>query len=138
MHVIGRDDLALQPDLQGNDGRVLRAAELDDAIGSWTLPRTVAGVLQLLGEADVPAGKVYTAQDIAQDRHYRERDMILRQITRDGHELDVPGVVPKLSATPGTVRSAAPRLGEDTTSLLQHLGLSLDAIAALRAAKVVA
>src|SRR5881394_1220390 len=106
MDTIGRNDLASAPDLANNAGRVARVAEIDAAIGEWTASRSVADVLAGLGEARVPAGKVYTAKDIHDDPHYRARDMILRQATRDGYEVDVPGVVPKLSATPGTLRTS--------------------------------
>ena len=115
-----------------------RVAELDDAIERWTATRTVDGVLALLGAARVPAGKVYTAKDIAEDPHYRARDMILSQQTRDGYAVSVPGVVPKLLGTPGTVRSSAPGLGDDTDAVLEELGLSNSDIAALRGRKVVA
>ena len=80
----------------------------------------------------------YTAKDIHEDSHYRARDMILRQRTRDGHEIDVPGIVPKLSLTPGTVRSAAPHLGDDTNGVLAEMGLSEGEITALRAKGIVA
>jgi formyl-CoA transferase len=138
MQTIGRPDLAEAPDLANNAGRVARAAELDAAIEAWSVSRTVAEVLDILGQAKVPAGKVYTARDIAEDPHYRARDMILTQETRDGYEIDVPGVVPKLMGTPGSVRSAAPRLGEDTDGVLRELGLTDSQIAALREMKVVA
>jgi formyl-CoA transferase len=138
MQVIGRDDLGEAPDLASNAGRVVRVVEIDAAIGSWSATRTVDEVLDTLGRARVPAGKVYTAKDIAQDPHYRARDMILTQETRDGYEVEVPGVVPKLMGTPGSVRSAAPRLGEDTDGVLRELGLSDAQIAALREMKVVA
>jgi formyl-CoA transferase len=138
MQSIGRDDLAADPALADNAGRVARVAELDAAIEAWTLQRPVAEVLDMLGQAKVPAGKVYTAKDIAEDPHYRARDMLLKQRTRDGHELEVPGVVPKLLGTPGRVRSAAPRLGDDTDAVLRELGLSNEDIAALRGRKVVA
>jgi formyl-CoA transferase len=138
MAAIGRADLGEAPDLAGNAGRVVRVAELDAAIEAWTAPRSVAEVLAVLGEARVPAGKVYTARDIAEDPHYRARDMIITQATRDGDEIEVPGVVPKLMGTPGSVRSAAPRLGEDTDAVLREIGLSEEQIAALRERKVVA
>ena len=138
MQVIGRDDLGGDEGLASNAGRAARVHELDAAIEQWTLARPVAEVLAILGEARVPAGKVYTAKDIHQDPHYRARDMILRQATRDGYEVDVPGVVPKLLGTPGTVRSAAPRLGDDTDAVLRELGFSTQDIAALRGRKVVA
>jgi len=138
MECIGRSDLAAQPDLVNNAGRVARVAELDSAIEAWTQVRSVSEVLALLGKVRVPAGKVYTAQDIAEDPHYRARDMILKQATRDGYEIDVPGVVPKLMGTPGTVRSPAPGLGDDTDAVLHELGLSDSRIQALRGKGVVA
>ncbi len=118
MTAIGRDDLGNDPTLADNAGRVARVVELDAAIEAWTQSRTVADVLKVLREAKVPAGRVYTAKDIAEDPHYRARDMILKQVTRDGHEIEVPGIVPKLSATPGSVRSSSPRLGDDTDAVL--------------------
>jgi formyl-CoA transferase len=130
--------MAADPALENNAGRVARVVELDEAIAAWTAKRTVADVLGVLGDARVPAGKVYTAKDIVEDPHYRARDMILSQTTRDGDELEVPGIVPKLLGTPGTVRSAAPRLGDDTDEVLQELGLSQEAIKALHKKGVVA
>ena len=137
MQAIGRDDLASDPELADNAGRVVRVAELDEAIESWTRTRQVTDVLKLLGAARVPAGKVYTAKDIAEDPHYLARDMILTQTTRSGDQIKVPGVVPKLSATPGQIRSSAPGLGEDTDAVLRELGCSDDRIAALRRNNVV-
>jgi formyl-CoA transferase len=138
METIGRPDLATAPDLQSNAGRVARVDELDAAIGAWTLPRPMAEVLSVLGTAKVPAGKVYTARDIHDDPHYRARDMILPQVTRDGHTVDVPGIVPKLSGTPGSIRSSAPRLGDDTDAVLREAGLTDTQIATLREKGIVA
>jgi len=138
MAVIGRDDLAHDPALADNAGRVVRVAEIDAAISVWTATRPITEVLELLGGARVPAGKVYTAKDIAEDPHYRARDMILAQTTRDGYDLEVPGVVPKLLGTPGSVRTSAPGLGDDTDGVLRELGLSEPDIAALRDKGVVA
>ncbi|WP_332848251.1 CaiB/BaiF CoA transferase family protein [Massilia sp. S19_KUP03_FR1] len=138
MHAIGRADLGSDLTLANNAGRVARVAEIDAAIGAWTTTRQVADVLAVLGEARVPSGKVYDARDIAEDPHYRARDMILAQTTRDGFELEVPGIVPKLLGTPGSVRSAAPRLGEDTDRILREMGLSEQDIATLRSKGVVA
>lgn len=138
MAAIGRQDLADMPDLATNAGRVKRVAELDSAIGAWTGGRTVGEVLDALAQARVPSGKVYSASDIAQDPHYRAREMILRQETRDGYELEVPGIVPKLSETPGTVRSSAPRLGDDTDAVLEELGVPRETIRALHDRGIVA
>ena len=137
MAAIGRQDLADAPDLAGNTGRVARVGEIDAAIGSWTVARSVQAVLDALGAARVPAGKVYTAKDIAEDPHYRARDMLLTQTTRDGYDVEVPGIVPKLSATPGRVRSSAPHLGDDTNAVLAEAGLTAEQIALLRSKGVI-
>ncbi len=138
MDAIGRPDLGQAPDLADNAGRVKRVAEIDAAIGAWTQARSIVEVLDILGDARVPAGRVYTARDIYEDPHYRARDMILMQHTRDGDDIAVPGVVPKLSATPGTLRSSAPHLGDDTDSVLRQMGLSNEHITTLREKGIVA
>ena len=137
MDLIGRPDLRDAPDLASNDGRANRAAELDAAIGAWTATRPLAEVLDGLTRARVPAGRIYTARDIAEDPHYRARGMIQRITTAEGHELDVPGVVPKLSATPGRLSTLAPALGLHTAQVLRELGISEAAIAELAAKKVI-
>ena len=137
MDLIGRPDLRDAPDLASNDGRAKRAAELDAAIGAWTATRPLAEVLDGLTRARVPAGRIYTARDIAEDPHYRARGMIQRITTAEGHELDVPGVVPKLSATPGRLSTLAPALGLHTAQVLRELGISEAAIAELAAKKVI-
>jgi formyl-CoA transferase len=121
MNAINRPDLAQDPQLAGNAGRVARVAEIDAAIASWTTPQTVSTVLEAMTQADVPAGRIYTAQDIAQDPHYQARGMLQRVTTADGLSLDVPGVIPKLSLTPGAITRRAPLLGEDTDAVLQNL-----------------
>jgi formyl-CoA transferase len=137
MQAIGRADLATDAGLASNAGRVQRVDEIDHAIEAWTLQHPVAEVLRVLDQARVPAGRAYTARDIAEDPHYRARGMILQQPTREGRTLEVPGIVPKLLGTPGAVRTPAPRLGEDTDAVLRELGLDDQAIAALRAKGVV-
>jgi len=132
MDAIGRPDLGAAPDLANNTGRVARVEEIDAAIGVWSAQRTVQQVLDALGAARVPAGKVYTAKDIAEDPHYRARGMLLTQQTRDGYSVEVPGIVPKLSGTPGTIRSSAPHLGDDTDAVLAEAGLTAEQIALLR------
>ena len=138
MSAIGRDDLGNDPLLADNAGRVKRVEELDAAIEAWTLQRPTADALATLGDAKVPAGRAYTAKDIVEDPHYQAREMVLKQPTRDGHVVDVPGIVPKLLGTPGRVRSSAPKLGDDTDAVLGEIGFSGNDIAALRGRKVVA
>jgi len=132
MTTIGRDDWARDPALVGNAARVARVAEIDAALGAWTRTRTVSAVLEALNTAQVPAGRLYTAKDIAEDPHYRARGMIERITSADGLSLDVPGIVPKLSATPGRITRRAPLLGEDTQAVLRELGITPEQEVGLR------
>lgn len=132
MDAIGRSDLARDPTLVGNAARVARVAEIDDAIGAWTATRTVADVLDALKSAQVPAGRIYTARDIAEDPHYRARGMIESITTAEGLRLEVSGIVPKLSATPGAITRRAPTLGEDTEAVLREVGVTEAQLQALR------
>lgn len=128
MALIGRDDFAKDPSLADNAGRVARVDELDQVIGEWTRHRTVDEVLAELDAASVPAGRIYTIEDIAKDPHYQARGMLEKVQMEDGTELSVPGVVPKLSLSPGSRERAAPRLGQDTKQVLREVGLAEDQI----------
>jgi formyl-CoA transferase len=138
MAVIGRPDMAEDPALSNNAGRVARVEEIDGAIGQWTAQLTVNDVLAKLDAASVPAGRIYTVADIAADPHYRARGMLQEVRLDDGDVLTVPGIVPKLSATPGGHRRNAPRLGQDTDEVLRELGLTLEQIQALKQRGIVA
>ncbi len=137
MTAIGRNDLGGDPLLATHPGRVLRVAELDDAIAAFTRSRSVADVLAMLDAADVPGGRIYTVKDIAEDAHYRAREMIVAVTTADGLTVETPGVVPKLSVTPGAVVRRAPTLGQDTDAVLAEIGVSVAQLAALRARGVI-
>ena len=132
MHTMGRDDLGLDADLADNAGRVKRVEEIDAAIGAWTATLSVAQVLELLDAASVPAGRIYTVADIATDPHYQARDMILQTVMADGSTLALPGIVPKLSRTPGSHRRNAPEIGQDTDAVLHDIGLTPAQIQALK------
>jgi formyl-CoA transferase len=132
MTAIGRKDLAEDPQLADNTGRVARVQELDAAIGAFTATCSVEEALAVLEQASVPAGRIYTIADIAQDPHYAARDMLQTVQMPDGSALQVPGVVPKLSETPGAQHRRAPELGQDTEAVLREIGLSTEQILALR------
>jgi crotonobetainyl-CoA:carnitine CoA-transferase CaiB-like acyl-CoA transferase len=117
MQEIGRADLAADPGLAHNDGRVARSEELDAAIQAWAETKAPDAALAALEAAKVPAGRIYSVADIAADPHYNAREMIVETRTADGTPLRVPGVVPKLSLTPGRIATPAPRLGEHTESI---------------------
>ena len=132
MNLIGRADLANDPTLENNDGRVARVVELDQAIGVWAQTMTTEQALQLLDSAAVPAGKIYTVADIASDPHYKARGNIESIQMHDGTKLDVPSVIPKLSRTPGSIKTLAPDIGENTDEILQSIGLTEAQVASLK------
>jgi formyl-CoA transferase len=137
MHLIGRDDLADDPALADNAGRAKRADELDRVIGEWTARHGADECVGLLNDAQVPNGKIYSIADIVRDPQYLAREMIRQVTLPDGAALKVPGVVPKLSETPGEVQWVGPRLGEHTDEVLGRLGYAPADIAALRSRGVV-
>ena len=123
MQAIGRDDLAADPQLAHNAGRVARVGEIDAAIGTWTAARTAAEVVAALDAAQVPGGRIYTVADIAADPHYQARGMLQELTLADGSRLQVPGIVPKLARTPGGHWRNAPKLGQDTEEVLAELAM---------------
>jgi formyl-CoA transferase len=137
MTAIGRGDLRDDPALAKNDGRAAQMATIDEAIAAWTSQRTQAEVIEAMERAEVPTGRIYTAADIAADPHYAARGMIQHVMAGDGEPLKVPGVIPKLSATPGAIRTSAPKLGEHTDEVLKQLGFSAAEVDALRQKKVI-
>lgn len=124
MSAIGRPDLANDPALAHNDGRVARTGEIEKVIGDWVAAHDLDHVLEVLEKADVPSGKIYDIADIARDPHYAARAMIQQFTLKDGKTLKLPGIVPKLSETPGDTRWVGPELGEHTAEVLAALGYS--------------
>jgi formyl-CoA transferase len=137
MSAIGRADLRDDPLLARNDGRAAHMERIDEAIAAWTSSRTQQEVLQEMEKAEVPAGRIYTAADIAADPHYAARGMIQQVLAGDGEPLKVPGIIPRLSGTPGAIRAAAPTLGQHTDEVLESLGFSAEEVSRLRQKSVV-
>lgn len=138
MVAIGRQDLAADPALAHNDGRVARNDELDKAIGEWTSQHNIAEVMRQLELAAVPVGKSFTAADIYHDEHYRARQMLEEyQLPHGGPKVTIPGIVPKLTGTPGQTRWLGPELGKHTTEVLGSLGISIEAMKALKAKGII-
>jgi formyl-CoA transferase len=132
MNAIGRADLANDPQLERNDGRVRRTAEIDGAIQQWCEQRDIDSALAVLDAADVPVSRIYSVADMFADPQFAARGMIERHPLPDGSALAVPAVTPKLSATPGGTRWLGPAVGEHTGQVLGELGFSLEQIEALR------
>jgi formyl-CoA transferase len=137
MGLIGREDLANDPGLADNAGRAQRADELDRVIGEWTARHGADDIVRMLNEAQVPNGKIYSIADIVRDPQFLARGMIREVRLPDGTPLKVPGIVPRLDATPGELEWVGPRLGEHTNEVLGRLGYAAADIAGLRARKVV-
>jgi len=137
MTAIGRDDLAGDPALASNEGRVKRTDELDKVIGEWVAGRDLDDALAILAHAEVPSGKIYDVADIARDVHYQARGMLEQHRLEDGTPIKLPGIVPKLSISPGQTRWLGPKLGAHTEEVLSGIGYSTEDVAALRAQRVI-
>ncbi|KVR00678.1 CaiB/BaiF CoA transferase family protein [Burkholderia ubonensis] len=137
MTLVGRPDLGDDPALAHNDGRVAQVERIDAAIGAWTALQDRDDVLAALNEARIPAGRIYDVADIAADPHYHARGMIVDDTLPDGTPVRVPGIVPKLGATPGRITRSAPTLGEGTDAVLDSLGIDAATRANWRARGVI-
>jgi len=137
MRVVGRPDLADDPALASNDGRVRSNALLDAAIAAWTSQRTMDDILAVLDADDVPAGRIYSVADIVEDPHYAARDMILPVELPGDITVKMPGIAPKLGDTPGAVSWPGPTLGQHTDEVLAALGFTKADVARLRRAGAV-
>ncbi len=137
MTLIGRDDLSNDDSLADNAGRCKRVEELDCVIAEWTARYKVDEVVALLNSAQVPNGKIFSIADIARDAQYLARGMIQEVTLPDGTSLRVPGIVPKLSDTPGGLNWVGPDLGEHTQEVLLSLGYDASQIEAMCARKIV-
>ena len=137
MQTIGRPDLGEAPEFAQNDGRAAQSEMLDAAISAWSSSLPINEVLQALEQAEVPAGRIYNVADIVADPHYQAREMILDAQLPGGTHVKMPGIVPKLSETPGSVNWQGPALGQHTDSVLGDLGMTAADIAQLKTDGVV-
>lgn len=133
MSLIGRDDVGDDPTFAHNDGRSAEADYIDSIIGQWTIQHPLDYVLDALHENRVPAGRVYDVEDIFNDPHYKAREMLIEGELEDGTAVTLPGILPKMSKTPGSVERKAPTLGQDTEAVLAEIGIDARELAELRA-----
>ena len=132
MQLIGRDDLANDPLLASNDGRDARRDELYGVIDRWVASLPLEAVLEQLNTAQVPASRIFSAQDMFSDPQFLAREMLLSAKLPDGKDFKMPGIVPKLSDTPGSAEWVGPELGAHNNEVLGALGYDASAIAALK------
>ena len=137
MLAMGRIDMAGDPQLARNDGRVARTQEIDEAIGAWCAGHTIDSALAVLTAADVPAGKIYSVRDMMSDPQFLARDMFEQHQFADGTPVKLPAITPKLSATPGRTQWLGPTLGQHNDEVLAGLGFDAAAIAKLKADGIV-
>ncbi len=132
MTAIGRLDMADDPALANNAGRVPATQAIDEAIQSWCSTQTIDAALAVLQGADVPVSKIYSVRDMMQDPQFLAREMFEQHQFKDGSSIKLPAVTPKLSETPGSTRWIGPELGEHTDEVLKTLGYSDQEIAEFR------
>ncbi len=132
MLIIGRDDLANDPQLTSNDGRDERRDELYGVIDRWVASQSLERVLEQLSAAQVPASRIFSAEDMFSDPQFLAREMFLQAKLPDGKAFKMPGIVPKLSDTPGSAEWVGPELGAHTHEVLSDLGYDASAIAHLK------
>ena len=132
MSAIGRQDMADDPALANNAGRVPATQAIDKAIQSWCSTQTIDAALAVLQGADVPVSKIYSVRDMMQDPQFLARQMFEQHMFKDGTSIKLPAVTPKLSETPGATRWIGPELGEHTDDVLKTLGYSDQEIADFR------
>jgi len=132
MSAIGRQDMADDPALANNAGRVPATQAIDQAIQSWCSTQTIDAALAVLQGADVPVSKIYSVRDMMHDPQFLARQMFEQHMFKDGTSIKLPAVTPKLSETPGATRWIGPELGEHTDDVLKTLGYSDQEIADFR------
>jgi formyl-CoA transferase/succinyl-CoA--D-citramalate CoA-transferase len=118
---MGRPDLARDDRFASHAQRGAHMHELDEIVGAWTSTHETAALLDVLADAGVPAGRIYTAADMLDDPHYAAREMVVRHRNRAGVDIPMPGIVPKFSRTPGRVDRPGPQLGEHTRAIVSEL-----------------
>ncbi|MFJ8234308.1 CaiB/BaiF CoA transferase family protein [Ureibacillus sp. NPDC094379] len=138
MVAINRPDVLENPLYETNDGRSQDAEYLDTVIGEWTKTLDIESALRILEENGIPAGSIFNVEDMFNDPHYQAREMIVDLEVEDLGKLKVPGIIPKLSKTPGKIRWAGPKLGEHTDEILKEkVGLTDEQIEKLKGLEVI-
>ena len=135
---MGRPELAKDPEYSTHAARGRNQKQLDDLIGQWTRTKNPTELLELMSESGVPAGLIYRAPEMLNDPHFKAREAIVSVPHPDFGELKMQNVAPKLSETPGSIRSPSPELGQHNDEIYKSLlGLDAHAYESLKSRKVI-
>ena len=129
---IGRADLNENPDFKTNAERIKRRREVDAIVGGWIKERTLAENIAFFEEAGVTAAPVYDIGQFLEDPHVQERGIVLEAPDDEMGEVPMHAVVPRLSRTPGALRTPAPKVGQHNEEVYTRIGYSDERLAALR------
>lgn len=130
--VIGRPDLIDDPRFESNTARLENVEELDAILQEKIGQRTLAENLEVFTEAKVTAAPVYDISQLVEDPHVKERQVIVELPDDEMESVPMHNVIPRLSASPGAIRSPAPRLGEHNQSIMEELGVSEEELELLK------
>jgi len=137
MVAAGYPEMAEDPRLASNPGRVEHEAEIDRALAGWCLKNKSDHILEILDESRVPAGPIYNVEDMINDEHFNERKLF-EVVEINGKPLKIPAILPKLDKTPGATRWPGPELGSHNQEVLgELLGLSAETLQDLSADGVI-
>lgn len=135
---MGRPELAKDPRYATHVSRGRNQAELDDLVGKWTQTKTRKEVIKLMEDFGVPSGLIYRTPEMLDDPHFKARNAIVSTPHPDFGELKMQNVAPKLSETPGGIRSPSPSMGQHNEEVYRGLlGMSEERYSALAARKII-
>jgi formyl-CoA transferase len=135
---MGQPELAKDPQYATHAARGTNQKQLDDLVGKWTRTKTRTQLLELMSESGVPAGLIYRAPEMLEDPHFQAREAIVTVPHPDFGELKMQNVAPKLSETPGSIRTPSPELGQHNDEIfLNLLGLQRERYESLKSRKVI-
>ena len=120
MIAAGHPEMASNPDMATNDGRVKNERIIDEALSQWCLTKSSQQILEILEQSRVPSGPIYNVEDMMHDEHYKARGMF-EQVEIDGKPLHIPALTPKLSRTPGITNWPGSNVGSHTTEILENM-----------------
>jgi crotonobetainyl-CoA:carnitine CoA-transferase CaiB-like acyl-CoA transferase len=132
LRLMGKEEWIGDERFKTNDKRSQHADMIDEVIGNWVKQYELKECLKMLSENGIPAGPIYNVKDMVEDPHYLEREMIVEMHHPDVGKMKVPGIVPKLSKTPGELKWLGPRIGEHNIEVLKEIGLSEEQIEQLK------